>query len=80
MGLYNFTWKYEAPFPYVQPQVEEPVPQTDQFQFYTNSYGNYPSYGYDYEYNNQYHYTAQPQLFMKKLQVIRKSMPITLDF
>ena len=53
--------QYEAPFPYVQPRVEEPVPQTDQFQFYTNSYGNYPNYGYDYDYNNQYYNTAQPQ-------------------
>ena len=50
--------QYEAPFPYVQ---QEPVAQTDQFQYYTNSYENYPNYAHNYDYNYQYYYTAQPE-------------------
>ena len=54
-----------------QPHVEEPVPMNyyhessypppDNFQFYNNSYVNYPSYPYNYDYSNQHYFAAQPQ-------------------
>ena len=54
-----------------QPHVEEPVPVNyyhessytppDHFQYYNNSYVNYPSYPYNYDYNNQHYFAAQPQ-------------------